>query len=39
MFEVDALRIDGNDVLEVYRTTRTAVETMRRGRGPVFIDA
>jgi pyruvate dehydrogenase E1 component alpha subunit len=37
-FKVDAMRIDGNDVLEVYRTTRTAVETMRRGRGPIFIE-
>ena len=32
------MRIDGNDVLEVYRTARTAVETIRRGRGPVFIE-
>jgi len=37
-FKVDATRIDGNDVLEVYRTTQDAVETLRRGRGPVFIE-
>src|SRR5215471_15929900 len=37
-FKVEATRIDGNDVLEVYRTTQDAVETLRRGRGPVFIE-
>jgi TPP-dependent pyruvate/acetoin dehydrogenase alpha subunit len=37
-FKVDATRIDGNDVLEVYRTTKEAVESLRRGEGPVFIE-
>jgi pyruvate dehydrogenase E1 component alpha subunit len=37
-FKVEATRVDGNDVLEVYRAARTAVETIRRGRGPVFLE-
>jgi TPP-dependent pyruvate/acetoin dehydrogenase alpha subunit len=37
-FKVDAMRIDGNDVLEVYRTAQEAVESLRRGEGPVFIE-
>ncbi len=37
-FKVKATRIDGNDVLEVHRTTQDAVEALRRGEGPVFIE-
>jgi TPP-dependent pyruvate/acetoin dehydrogenase alpha subunit len=37
-FKVEAARIDGNDVLEVHRTTKNAVEILRRGDGPVFIE-
>ncbi len=37
-FKVEALRIDGNDVLEVYRATQKAVATLRRGEGPVFLE-
>jgi pyruvate dehydrogenase E1 component alpha subunit len=37
-FKVKAERIDGNDVLEVHRTTQEAVEALRRGDGPVFIE-
>lgn len=37
-FKVNAMRIDGNDVLEVHRTTKEAVEALRRGEGPVFIE-
>jgi TPP-dependent pyruvate/acetoin dehydrogenase alpha subunit len=31
--------IDGNDLLSVYETTRDAVEKIRAGNGPVFIEA
>ena len=31
--------VDGNDVLDVYETTRTAVERARRGGGPTLIEA
>jgi TPP-dependent pyruvate/acetoin dehydrogenase alpha subunit len=37
-FKVDAVRIDGNDVLEVHRTTKNAVEILRSGDGPFFIE-
>jgi pyruvate dehydrogenase E1 component alpha subunit len=30
--------IDGNDLLTVYETTRDAVEKIRSGKGPVFIE-
>lgn len=32
-------RIDGNDVLEVYRAASQAVEMARNGEGPCFIEA
>ena len=35
---IPALRIDGNDVVTVYRTAREAVENARAGRGPTFIE-
>ena len=31
--------IDGNDVLEMYRTTRGALDAARRGEGPMIIEA
>jgi len=37
-FGIAAVCVDGNDVLEVYRQTREAVEQCRRGEGPVFIE-
>lgn len=37
-FGMPAIRIDGNDVLEVYKTTQSAVQTARRGSGPIFIE-
>jgi pyruvate dehydrogenase E1 component alpha subunit len=37
-FKVDAWTIDGNDVLEVYRHALDAVEKLRRGEGPVFLE-
>jgi TPP-dependent pyruvate/acetoin dehydrogenase alpha subunit len=37
-FKVDAMRIDGNDVLEVYQVAEKAVKQLRRGDGPVFLE-
>lgn len=31
--------VDGNDVFEVYKVVKTAVEKARRGDGPTFIEA
>lgn len=31
-------RLDGNDVLEVHRAARKAVDLCRRGKGPVFLE-
>jgi TPP-dependent pyruvate/acetoin dehydrogenase alpha subunit len=30
--------IDGNDIIEVYKTTKKAVESARRGKGPTLIE-
>lgn len=38
-YGVEALRVDGNDVLGVLAATRWAVEKARRGDGPTFIEA
>jgi pyruvate dehydrogenase E1 component alpha subunit len=35
----EGVRVDGNDVLAVYRTTREAVEKARKGGGPTLIEA
>lgn len=37
-FQVNAERIDGNDVLEVYRRAQRAVEQLRSGSGPYFLE-
>jgi acetoin:2,6-dichlorophenolindophenol oxidoreductase subunit alpha len=37
-YGVPGVRIDGNDVLEVYRTTRDAVARARQGLGPTLIE-
>lgn len=37
-YGVPGVRIDGNDVLEVYRVTRDAVEYARAGLGPTLIE-
>ena len=37
-FKVDAKRIDGNDVLEVFQTTQAVVDKMRAGNGPYFLE-
>lgn len=33
------IRVDGNDVLSVYESTREAVERARKGEGPTLIEA
>jgi pyruvate dehydrogenase E1 component alpha subunit len=35
----EGVRVDGNDVLAVYRITKEAVEKARKGRGPTLIEA
>lgn len=35
----EGVRVDGNDILAVYRTTKEAAEKARRGRGPTLIEA
>lgn len=37
-FKVEAHRIDGNDVLKVYQEAENAVEQLRRGNGPIFLE-
>lgn len=38
-YGIPGVIIDGNDVLAVYETTRTAVDRARRGEGPTLIEA
>ena len=38
-YGIPGVTIDGNDVLEVYETARTAVERARAGEGPTIIEA
>jgi pyruvate dehydrogenase E1 component alpha subunit len=35
----EGVRVDGNDVLAVYRTVKEAVEKARKGEGPTLIEA
>jgi TPP-dependent pyruvate/acetoin dehydrogenase alpha subunit len=37
-YGIPGVQIDGNDVLEVYRTTKEAVDRARRGEGPTLIE-
>lgn len=37
-FKVEALKVDGNDVVAVYDATRRAVEGIRNGSGPFFLE-
>lgn len=37
-FNIKAWRVDGNDVLKVYETSKAAVELCRAGKGPAFIE-
>jgi acetoin:2,6-dichlorophenolindophenol oxidoreductase subunit alpha len=38
-YGVEGLVVDGNDVLDVYETSRDAIEKCRKGQGPVLIEA
>jgi 2-oxoisovalerate dehydrogenase E1 component alpha subunit len=38
-YGIPGVRVDGNDMLAVYRATREAVERARRGDGPTLIEA
>jgi TPP-dependent pyruvate/acetoin dehydrogenase alpha subunit len=38
-FKVAASRVDGNDVLEVYRAAQNAVKILRAGDGPYFLES
>jgi TPP-dependent pyruvate/acetoin dehydrogenase alpha subunit len=38
-YGIPASIVDGNDILEVYKVTRTAAERARRGEGPTLIEA
>lgn len=35
---ISCIRVDGNNVLEVFETATQAVETCKNGRGPVFME-
>jgi TPP-dependent pyruvate/acetoin dehydrogenase alpha subunit len=37
-FKVEALKVDGNDVVAVYAAARRAVEGIRNGSGPFFLE-
>lgn len=38
-YNMPGFAIDGNDVIEVYKTARIAVERARKGEGPTLIEA
>lgn len=38
VFGEKSYRVDGNDVLQVYRAARKAAEICRKGEGPVFLE-
>ena len=37
-FNIPSLRVDGNDVAEVFRVANRAIENARRGKGPALIE-
>ena len=37
-FDMQSVKVDGQDVEEVYDTTREALERVRSGQGPIFLD-
>jgi pyruvate dehydrogenase E1 component alpha subunit len=37
-FKIEALKVDGNDVSAVYEATRAAVEKIRAGSGPFYLE-
>lgn len=38
MFGMPGVRVDGNDIIEVFRTAQKAVENARTGKGPTLIE-
>jgi pyruvate dehydrogenase E1 component alpha subunit len=38
-YKIPGVRVDGNDVEAVYKTAKEAVEKVRRGEGPILIEA
>ncbi|MFC7391746.1 pyruvate dehydrogenase (acetyl-transferring) E1 component subunit alpha [Scopulibacillus cellulosilyticus] len=38
-YDIEGVRIDGNDIFAVYFTTLNAIEKARRGHGPTLIEA
>ncbi|MCC7429586.1 thiamine pyrophosphate-dependent dehydrogenase E1 component subunit alpha [bacterium] len=38
-YGIEGFQVDGNNVLEVYETTKKAVEKARNGEGPVLIES
>lgn len=38
-YGIEGIRMDGNNILEVYKTTRRIAEKMRRDRTPVLLEA
>ncbi len=38
-YDIEGIRIDGNDIFAVYLHTRQAVEKAKRGEGPTLIEA
>lgn len=36
---LDCYEADGNDIVDVYRTVLTALEKIKKGKGPAFIEA
>jgi TPP-dependent pyruvate/acetoin dehydrogenase alpha subunit len=38
VFRMPGIRVDGNNVVEVFRVTKRAVELARQGRGPTLIE-
>ena len=37
-YDMPSIKVDGQDIEEVYETTREALEHVRSGHGPVFLD-
>ena len=37
-YDMRAVKVDGQDVEEVYETTAEALERIRSGQGPIFLD-
>ena len=38
IFKMPGVRVDGNNVVEVYKVANRAVENARRGKGPALIE-